>query len=373
MPRIKIAYLAFSEEYGAEHAGFTHSFNVVTALSRLNLQVISFFRSKTNLNFPNIYGVCFPSLKNFFKTNPLFYIKSYFMVRKNLQYVDLIHERFHVNPIELLFIRDKPYILEINDPAMVLHNNFFYKFLINLKLKKCDAIITQTYTLKNILSRYTNKPIYVVANGVDINEFKPNIKNNIRKKYGLKNSDIVVIFVGAFMQWHGVMDIVKLAKIFSNVKFILVGNGPEFDSLNNYSKGLQNIILTGSQPRENIPKFLAAADIAIAPFNTSKFTKLERYGFWWCPIKLFEYMESGKPIVSYNYTEINNIVKGGAFLAQPGNFKEFAEKLNLLVLNRKLRKKLGYNSRKIVSGYSWDSRAKEIHNIYLSLKPKPKF
>jgi len=122
--------------------------------------------------------------------------------------------------------------------------------------------------------------------------------------------------------------------------------------------------LTGSKPMGEIPAYLSAADIAIAPFNTKKFRKLEKYGFWWCPVKLFEYMASGKPIISYDYFEVKNIVKNSGLLVKPGDFETFQNKLKGLIENKKLRLKLGKMARKIALMYDWKYRAEEVYKIY---------
>ena len=229
-------------------------------------------------------------------------------------------------------------------------------------------MITQTNTLKKILSDYYNKDIYVVSNGVDTLKFRPDVTNDIRKLYNIDNNDILVVFVGAFMQWHGVLDIVKLAKLFTNVKFLMVGSGPEFNAVLEESKNVKNLIFVGSKPSEEVSKFLAAADITIAPFNTDKFDKINKYGFWWCPVKLFEYMSSGKPVVSYSYDEVGNIVKEGGLLAKPGDFQDFSEKLRVLIKNKELRLKLGKAARKLALKYDWRYRAQEVYKIYKNLR-----
>ncbi len=361
---LKVAYFAFSEEYGGKHAGFTHAYNIINALSGF-VDISSFFNSKSKAgNSSRFNAIVFPSLKNFFSVNPFLYFVSYFKVKSIVRKADIVHERFHVNPIDLLFIGRKPYVLEINDPAMILHDSFFYRFFINLKMRRCSCIITQTKTLKNILSKFTSKPIYIVSNGVDIKKFKPYVKSNVRDVYGIKKRDVLVVFVGAFMQWHGVEDIVGLARKMPEIKFLMVGSGPEYSYVKKKSNDLKNVILAGSVDNEDVPKFLSAADILIAPFNTKKFTKIDTYGFWWCPVKLFEYMAAGKPVVSYDYPEIKNIIKEGGLLAKAGDFSDFVIKFKKLVDDKKLRIKLGRNARIISLKYDWKYRAKEIYEVY---------
>ena len=367
---VKIAYFAFSEEYGARHAGFVHSYNIARALSKY-LKVTVFFSSLDKLDLNNggvmTVGITLPSTKNLFRINPLKYFSSFFSILRGVKGSDLVHERFHVNPIDLLFVGNRPYFLEINDPAMVLYSGvkgILYKYLIGLKLIKCRAIITQTETLKKILSVYTNKPIFVDSNGVDTKKFRLKIKNDVRKDLGVKPSDVLVIFVGSFMKWHGVHDVVRLAELFPKVKFLMVGGGPLFYEIKLKTKNLKNIFLVGPKSNDEIPKFLSAADIALAPFSTERFKELDRYGFWWCPVKLFEYMAAGKPIVSYDYSEVRNILKDSGVLAKPGDFEDFAEKFAKILNSKQLRQKLSFKARRLSMKYDWENRGRELYKVY---------
>lgn len=370
---VKIAYFAFSEEYGAKHAGFVHSYNIVKALSKF-LKVAIFFSSSDELDLSErnirIFGVTLPSTRNLFKINPIIYISSFFRVIREVKDVDLVHERFHVNPIDLIFLGSKPYVLEINDPAMVLYSGakgLIYNFLIKIKLRRCKAIITQTQTLKGILSKYTEKPTFVISNGVDTRKFKQDIKSDVRKDLGIKNSDILVIFVGSFMKWHGVHDVVKLAELFPKVKFLMVGGGQLFDEIKLKTKNMKNIFLVGPKSNEEIPKFLSAADIALAPFNTDRFKELDKYGFWWCPVKLFEYIAMGKPVVSYDYSEVRNILKDSGLLAKPGNFDDFVDKFAKLLNSKQLRQKSGNKAKVLSAKYDWKYRGEELYQVYRKL------
>ncbi len=368
MKNLSICYFAFSENYGENHAGFTHTYNITKNLGKYCKRVDVFF-SYNQLGLikqeNNVYyhGIVLPKLKSFFKI--FSYLKSYFYIKNFVKKSDLIHERFHVNPIDLLFVKNKKYILEINDPAIVLYKGLkskIYNYLIKKKLNKSNKIITQTNTLKKIINKYINKEIGVISNGVDTEFFNPNIKSNFRDEHNINGNEIIVMFSGGFMQWHGVQDILELAKEFTNVKFILIGKGPMYGEVQ--SKKLNNLILLGSKPYFEMPKYLIASDILIAPFNTEKFKKLDVYGFWWCPIKLFEYMSMGKPILTYNYEEVKNILNDCALLAKPNDIKDFKEKLNELIKNKKLRLKLGKKSRQNALKYDWNIIAKKTFNFY---------
>ncbi|MCM8788134.1 MAG: glycosyltransferase [Candidatus Omnitrophica bacterium] len=366
MKTMKIAYFALGETYNSSHAGFVHTYNVVKALSRV-AEVKLFIKGEKQKTDIPVNFVSVPSLSKI--ENPLKYLKSFLKIKREIKKFDIIHERFHINPIDLFFVGKKKYILEINDPAPILYSGFkkkLYLKLIKKKFNRADAIITQTETLKNILSKFYSGKIYVVPNGVDIDFFEKNKnKFDIRKMFGIGKDKIVITFTGSFREWHGVQDIPyiaeKIGEKCKNVVFLLVGSGPLFEEIKN--KKTPNMILTGPLPYVYIPSVLYQSDILIAPFNTKRFTSLEKYGFYWCPVKLFEYMASGRPIVSYDYYEIRKITKGSAILARPNDIDEFIHKLQKLIYNRNLRRKITLG-KKMTENYQWNSRANEVLKIY---------
>ena len=105
-----------------------------------------------------------------------------------------------------------------------------------------DALIvptTKTYHLFREEYHY-NKDIYIVPTGIDAKRFyKENIdkekKEHIRKKLGYKKNDFVVIFIGRMAQEKNIEFIIEIASILkkkkTNIKFLLVGDGPDKEKL----------------------------------------------------------------------------------------------------------------------------------------------
>jgi glycosyltransferase involved in cell wall biosynthesis len=381
---MKVAYFAFSEEFPAPRAGYVHINEITRNIAKHGVDVTVYAKppgmrlaSDKKENDRTIKFVKFPFLtKKGILSDLLRFPLSYLKLKKDVEDYDLIHERFALLNIWSLFIvRDicAAYLLEVNSP---LAEEIPYRFLRplakrirELQFKRCDGIITQTDTLKGILSNFTDKPIFVVPNGVDPEKFTPAKSSQIlRKKYAPKG-EVLVAFIGAFMKWHGVHKIPEIAQKLSskhkNVRFLVVGGGPMFGEVKKMCEGLKNVVLTGSMDSEQIPEILASSDILIAPFDTSGYRILERYGFWWSPVKLFEYMASGKPVVSYDFEEVRNIVRDAGLLAQPSNLGQFVECLSRLVEDENLRKRLGKRGRKIAEEeYSWANRAKQTIDVY---------
>ncbi|MCD6434123.1 MAG: glycosyltransferase family 4 protein [Candidatus Diapherotrites archaeon] len=302
-------------------------------------------------------------------------LKEFLKYRKRIKEADIFHERFCINPMPLLlwFGSDAKYVLEMNDPGFETWSGlkkYLYRPFIKLKLLFCDAIVTQTETLRKIISRHTDKPIFVLPNAANPSLFRIPRKeiNKIKDKYRNKK---VVCLVSSFQPWHGVIETIKLAvkKEFGNVVFLLIGNGPLYEKAKSLvkEKNLERRVkLLGSMEQKRLAKYIKASDVCIAPF-TLNFAPLAKYGFWWNPLKLYEYMAAGKPIVSFNFAEVRKIVGKAALLAKPNDFNDFANKLRMLLSNSNLRRKLHREAEKLSKENTWKKRAKQLLNIYKGL------
>lgn len=368
----KVAYFALSEVYGGNDAGFVHTHSIVYFLRKAGINVTLFTGAprKKVCSDVDVVFVTLPRVSNIFRVSPLRYLRSFIEMWRRVKDADIIHERFHVNPIDLLFLGRKKYVLEVNDPAIELCTGIkriVYKLLTEIKYDRADAIIVQTETLKDIVAKHTNTAIYVVPNGVDIAKFRPDVPQDARREYGLSDKDVLVTFAGSFREWHGVLDVVEAARRVPDAKFLMVGTGRLFGAVKDALdvKGVDNLILAGAVEYDELPGILAASDVLIAPFSTRGFNAIENYGFFWCPVKLFEYMASGKPVVSYDFPEVRKIVNGCGLLAKPGNLDEFVTNLRVLVRKKDLRVKLGNNALSVArKHYSWNLRTEEIIKLY---------
>lgn len=387
---MKIAYFAFDQFIPSKHAGFVHTYEIVNSLQQIGHDVTLYalpapnklynilkwgdvFRN-INVNYVRFTVSFRPGVVAFLPLN----IPSFYNTWKSLtkQNTDIIHERFHTpNPFGWYIACKKgiPRILEVNS-LYIEDEAYKNKFLIKLatydrskQFQNASAIITQTESLKKILENITDKPIFVVPNGVNTGKFRPDIASSIRHDLKLKDDDIIVTFVGSFREWHGVHQIPLIAseiiKRHRNVKFLLIGSGTLYESVNKTK--VNNMLLLGPKEYDEIPKYLALSDILIAPFDASKFKYIDKYGFWWNPVKLFEYLSSGKPVVTYNYPEISRIVRDAGMLAKPGNIDEFSSMLEYLIEDERARKDMGKRGRDLAtSEYDWAVRAKQTSDVY---------
>jgi glycosyltransferase involved in cell wall biosynthesis len=112
--------------------------------------------------------------------------------------------------------------------------------------------------------------------------------------------------------------------------------------------------LTGAVAHEDMPANVAACDIGVAPFDVSAHAPLA-LGFYWSPLKVFEYMAAGLPVVAPRIARLEAIVRDGeeAVLYDPGDANGLADALARL-MEAALRARLGAAGRaRVVSQFSW--------------------
>jgi glycosyltransferase involved in cell wall biosynthesis len=200
--------------------------------------------------------------------------------------------------------------------------------------------------------------------GADTERFRPGAAGTVPFSRG--PSDTVAIFVGAFRAWHGAIHLVEAirqlrARGRTDVKAVLIGDGPELPRVRRAAAGVSGITLTGSLPHQQIPACLAAADVGVAPFDTTSHAALAQE-FYWSPLKVFEYMASGLPVVAPRLGRLSGIVRDG----QEGVLYDASDPAGLAAALEALsgpvrRSELGVRARdRVVREFSWQRHCERL-------------
>jgi len=362
---MRILYLSPSEPYPGTHAGFTHVHNLLRNLTVRGMKVTLLSgRPETALTAPHIERL---ELKN---------IKSLGPVSRNLRALnaglrivkkgkfDLIHERMETAGgagTLLAGLTRLHYILEVNDPFLELNAPPPFRSLLRqtkrLQLSAADAVITQTPQIKSaILSIVPEKRVFVIPNGADPDAFPlTEIPKNNR-----------VGFMGSFMPWHGVHHLIdafeRVVREVRDAELLLIGNpGKMRENIEHEikKKGLTDKVkLTGPVPSERIPGLLSSCSVLAAPFapelDPVRGEYYRRFGFWWSPLKIFEYMASGRPIAASDSGMIPRYIKGAGLTFEPGDAEGLASAITSLLSDRKMAEVMGKTGRERVEKiYNW--------------------
>ena len=234
-------------------------------------------------------------------------------------------------------------------------------------LKNADQVIVINEKLKDFVVERGSNPekTCVEKAGIDLNRFDSDIDGEeIRKKYLIEKDDTVLFFVGWLYHFSGLKEVaIELSKIKdekSNIKLLIVGDGDALYDLQRIRDEYQlenQVILTGKQPYDSIPAFIASSDICLLPaYPTEKIMQDI------VPIKFYEYMAMGKPVIT---TKLPGVMKefgtgnGIIYVDRP---KDVLGKVVELIEGGVLQE-YGSNARVFVEKYNWDDVVDEFEKV----------
>jgi len=187
--------------------------------------------------------------------------------------------------------------------------------------------------------------LIIVPNGANIEmfSFKPTERNRIRTELSL-DSKFIAIYAGIHGLAQCLETIVQTAHILSgtpNIHFILIGDGPKKADILSLAKSykLSNLTMLPEKPRELIPDYLSAADVAIVPLRKTEIFKST------LPSKLFDAWACERPVILSIDGEARAVVetvKGGLFIP-PEDPVRMAEALIYLMNSPAERQSMGEN------------------------------
>jgi glycosyltransferase involved in cell wall biosynthesis len=116
---------------------------------------------------------------------------------------------------------------------------------------------------------------------------------------------------------------------------LIVGDGPEREALERQAE-IHNIaaqvLFTGAVPHDEVPMYIAAMDVAVAPYRAVQ-------DFYFSPLKLYEYLAAGKPVIASNLGQIADAIRHGhnGYLVEPDNVADLSRALGILSEDATLR------------------------------------
>lgn len=232
---------------------------------------------------------------------------------------------------------------------------------------KADLIVTPSAA---ILPRSVPRErILELEWGADTERFTPGASGALPFP---RPAGVVAVFAGAFRSWHGAVTLVRAirelrARGRRDIAAVFIGEGPELPSARAEADGLEDVLFAGAVPHAMMPASLAASDIGVAPFDITAHPPLA-LGFYWSPLKIFEYMAAALPVVAPSVDRLPAIVEHGreGLLydpAFPGALASTLERLS----DPALRRSLGRAAReRAVRDYSWAAHCRAIETAILA-------
>ena len=232
----------------------------------------------------------------------------------------------------------------------------------------CNKIIVPSMKVRKLLVGYgIKKNIEILPNGIELEpfykinkEYTPEKIIEFKKSIGINENDKVLLNIGRQSKEKNIESIFyaleKLVKTNSNIKLVIVGDGPNKENLEDLSEKLKlkdNIIFLGKKPRKDIEKYYKIADIFITPstFETQGLTVLEA-------------MAANIPVVVKKDEAFEDIIENDVTGFIFENDEELADLINRLLNNKILLNDISNNAFSKIENFSAIGFSKNIERIY---------
>lgn len=203
--------------------------------------------------------------------------------------------------------------------------------------------------------------------GADTDRFHPHAAGPLRFA---RPPGTLAVFAGAFRSWHGAIHLVRAIRQLrergrTDISAVLIGDGPELPRARAEAGRVDGILFTGAIPHSDMPAQLAAADIGVAPFDPAAHGPLS-LGFYWSPLKLFEYMAAGLPVVAPAVDRLPTLVahETEGILYDSADHAALAAAIERLS-DPALRARLGAAARaRAIAQYSWAAHCRKLDEAF---------
>ena len=205
--------------------------------------------------------------------------------------------------------------------------------------------------------------ISIIYHRVNTEFFKPVDPNDLKKKYNLENSDII-LYLGRIAKGKGVDKLIEILNLIvrknKNVKLVIVGGDAGYLPIVNLLILKYNlskyVIFTGFALREDLPKYYSMADLVIYP------SRQEIFGLVIC-----EAAACGKAVIGSNIMGPSEIIVNGktGYTSDFKNINEISDIILELLNDKKKLVQMGKNGlNRVKEIYSWKKNAESHYKLY---------
>lgn len=213
--------------------------------------------------------------------------------------------------------------------------------------QRADLVIVTSFALEEEFRHWGIANLVRVPNGVDLRRFQAEIPPELPTELAALRKPVAV-FAGMVDHWFDAELLARVAKMLPDVSFIIIGRvGIRIDS--RYMA--DNIVFLGERPSDSIPAYLYHADVGIIPFKQNAFTDAIN------PVKYYEYIACGLPVVATNIRELQRIKEPVLLAADAEAFAWCIR--NAILLPRECRKEY----QQVARSASWSGRWYSIMQI----------
>ena len=270
---------------------------------------------------------------------------------------DLVYERYSLFSTVIAEC-GVPGILEVNAPLIdeqrthrVLVDEQAADAALQEQVQAALATICVSDPVRDwVIARTEGTRVFTVPNGVNVHRITPQPESP---------GAPVVTFVGTLKPWHGVDVLLRArAQAHKDWQLRIIGDGPMRAELDDLARSLGiDVDFRGAVAPDAIPQHMAGTAIGVAPYPAMD-TDSDQY---FSPLKVYEYMAAGLPVVASRVGQLPEIMGESAYLVPPSDPEALAEALDALVANPAERARVGSdNRRQAEREHSWTGTVDHI-------------
>lgn len=252
-----------------------------------------------------------------------------------------------------LVVRAKRIVLEVHS---VPENSRSF----SRAIRRVEKFVVITQGIKDALVAFgvSADRIVVAPDSVDLSEFSISpSREKVWSEYGVDPKKKIALYTGHFYGWKGAETLAEAAHYLPELEIVLMGGVARelADFQRTYTA--KNIHIVGFQPREKMPALLKSSDVLVLP-NSAK-AKIS--ALYTSPLKLFQYMAAGVPIVASDLPSIREILADETtffFLADDAH--ALAQQIKYVLSHPEEARRKAVRARQEVEKYTWSNRARAI-------------
>ena len=364
---LKIAYIVNSQ-IPSRTANSVNVMNMCQAFAQHDSHIALFYpvrSSESDQNPFDFYGImnrfdlCRIRINGDFKRELRFLYKAIKIAKK--KEFDYIYVR-ELNALLWAHVLKISAVIELHGLPQTILNYFCLHYLKSSSMVSTISVISNALKKKYISLGVPARKMKVLPDAADTEKitYRPAIR---------KRGDVFTVgYAGHLYRGRGMDIIFKIAQALSSIRFIILGgneNDIRYWKDNSAKHNLTNVVFKGFIPNDRLAEYFLDIDIFLMPYQRKVSISGNRGNTadFMSPMKMFEYMASGSPIISSDLPVLREVLENGrnALLVPCDNVRQWVQAIKRLQGDEKLYKVLAENARHDVEQtYNWKNRVSRI-------------